>query len=97
MFVNLSWSYRIIVSNAKALLHFKQLSKEVTQGVQSHKCQTSFSSVMFPVEFAATSIFDFFLQQTLDTNCPLSSKHSFPEMGSTDPNLYEVIGIGKDL
>jgi len=40
---------------------------------------------------------DFPLQHTLETNCPLSSSVSLPEMGSMDPNLWEVIGMGSDL
>lgn len=59
--------------------------------------QTICSSFMFPPEFAATTIFDFLLQQTLETNCPLSSLVSCPVIGSVKPKLWEVIGMGRVL
>jgi hypothetical protein len=57
-----------------------------------------FSSFIIPTELAATSMLDFFLQQTLETNCPLLSKlFEWPEMGLFDSNLWEAIGTGRDL
>eukprot|EP00268_Persea_americana_P032292 TRINITY_DN3168_c0_g2_i2.p1 TRINITY_DN3168_c0_g2~~TRINITY_DN3168_c0_g2_i2.p1 ORF type:complete len:105 (-),score=14.74 TRINITY_DN3168_c0_g2_i2:419-733(-) len=53
-------------------------------------------SFIQPLEFAATTILDFPLQKTLETKCPLSSTVSWPETGSKEPNLWEVIGIGRD-
>lgn len=61
------------------------------------RSHTIFRSFKQPVEFAATTMFDFPLQQTLETNCPLSSLTSSPVMGSMEPNLWEVMGMGKDL
>lgn len=49
--------------------------------------QTSSSTLMLPLELAATTIFDLPLQQTLDTNCWLSSFVSCPVIGSMEPNL----------
>lgn len=65
--------------------------------LDSHSYHTNCNSLMLPLEFAATTIFDFPLQHTLETNCPLSSTVSCPEIGSMEPNLCEVIGIGRDL
>lgn len=53
-------------------------------------------SFIQPLEFAATTILDFPLQKTLETKCPLSSTVSWPGTGSKEPNLWEVIGIGRD-
>lgn len=59
--------------------------------------QTNCNTFIHPLELAATTMSDFPLQQTLETNCILSSSDSFPEIGSMEPNLWEVIGIGRDL
>jgi hypothetical protein len=59
--------------------------------------QTNCNTFIHPLELAATTMSDFALQQTLETNCILSSSDSFPETGSMEPNLWEVIGIGRDL
>lgn len=42
---------------------------------------------ILPLELAATTMLDFLLQQTLETNCPLLSLTSYPEMGSMLPNV----------
>ncbi|KAJ6723054.1 hypothetical protein OIU74_007607 [Salix koriyanagi] len=49
--------------------------------------QTICNTFIFPLELAATTIFDFRRQHTLETNCPILSAISFPETGSTHPNL----------
>lgn len=57
---------------------------------------TNSNNFIQPLEFAAMTMFDFRLQQTLETNFSLSSSVSLPEMGLMEPNLKEVIGIGRD-
>lgn len=52
---------------------------------------------MLPLELAETTMFDLPLQQTLETNSELSELVSRPVIGSIDPNLWEVIGMGNDL
>jgi len=49
--------------------------------------QTICNNLMLPLEFAATTIFDLLLQQTLETNWALSSAVSCPVIGSVEPNL----------
>jgi hypothetical protein len=49
--------------------------------------QTICNTFKHPLELAATTMSDFPLQQTLETNSPLSSSVSFPEIGSIEPNL----------
>jgi hypothetical protein len=58
--------------------------------------QTNCRTLIDPFELAETTIFDLFLQQTLETNRLLSSSISLPDIGSIEPNLYEVIGMGRD-
>ena len=45
------------------------------------------NAFIHPLELAATTMSDFPLQQTLETNCPLSQSVSLPEIGSIEPNL----------
>lgn len=55
------------------------------------------NTFIHPLELAAIIMSDFPLQQTLETNSPSSSSVSFPEIGSIEPNAWEVIGMGRDL
>lgn len=59
--------------------------------------QTICKIFKLPAELAATTIFVFCPQQTLETKLPSSLPILVPEMGSEDPNAWEVIGIGRDL
>lgn len=50
------------------------------------------NNFILPLELVAATMFAFCLQQTLETNCPLSSPISYLKIGSMDPNLWELVG-----